>query len=148
MQTYPHRYPVHAAARPEGEVILSSAGLPDLPSAPPLEFDGPGNQWSPETLLVGAAADCFILSFRAVASASKISWRALSCDVEGTLDRVDGVARFTHMTVRAHLVIPPETDRTRAQRLLEKSEKICIILNSLRVSAELSTDIVVEEASG
>jgi len=148
MHDYPHRYPAHAAARPEGDVILSSAGLPDLPSAPPKEFDGPGNQWSPETMLVGAAADCFILSFRAVAAASKLTWRALSCDVEGTLDRVDGVTRFTHMSVRAHLVVPPETDVARAQRLLEKSEKICIILNSLRLTAELETNIVVEAASG
>jgi hypothetical protein len=33
----------------------------------PREFDGRGNQWSPESLLAAALADCFVLSFRAVA---------------------------------------------------------------------------------
>jgi len=147
MHPYPHRYPVRASAQPAGNVILSSAGIPDLSSAPPREFDGPGDQWSPETLLVAAAADCFILSFRAVAGASKLAWTSLTCDVEGVLDRVDGATRFTEMLVRARLVVPAGTDEARAQRLLEKAEKVCLIMNSLKASPQLVADIVVTPAS-
>jgi len=146
MHPYPHRYPVHAAAQPQGDVTLSSAGIPDLRTAPPAEFDGPGGQWSPETLLVGAAADCFILSFRAVAAASKLSWTSLACDVEGMLDRVEGITRFTAMTVRAQLLVPPGTDVQRATRLLEKAEKVCLIMSSLKLTPQLFTDVVVVEA--
>ena len=67
MKPYPHHYQVAASAGVEGEVLLASAGLEPINTAPPVEFDGPGNRWSPETLLVGAIADCFILTFRAVA---------------------------------------------------------------------------------
>ena len=55
MDTYPHHYKVQAAAKTEGSVALASERLPKLSSAPPLQFGGPGDQWSPETLLVAAA---------------------------------------------------------------------------------------------
>lgn len=144
MHPYPHRYPVRASAQPQGNVMLTSSGLPNLTSAAPAEFDGPGDQWSPETLLVGAAADCFILSFRAVANASKLAWSALSCDVEGVLDRVEGVTCFTEMIVRARLVVPAGTDEERARRLLEKADKVCLIMNSLKLTPQLVADVVVE----
>lgn len=54
---------------------------------------------SPETLLVGAAVTCFILTFRAMAQASKLTWLQLSCKRKA-LDRVDGVNRFTALPMR------------------------------------------------
>ena len=100
MHPYPHHYAVQAAATPEGDVPVSSQGLPDLATAPPAEFDGPGDRWSPETLLCAAVADCFLLSFRGVARAAKLPWTSLRCEVRGTLDRVDGKTRFTRIEVR------------------------------------------------
>ena len=72
-------------------VILTSTGIPALSSAAPSQFGGPGDRWSPETLIVGAIADCFILTFRAVARASTLPWTALRCNVTGTLDRIERV---------------------------------------------------------
>ena len=48
MHPYPHLYTVHATAEPTGDVPLNSPGLPALPTAPPAEFDGPGDRWSLE----------------------------------------------------------------------------------------------------
>jgi organic hydroperoxide reductase OsmC/OhrA len=98
MESYPHYYSVDASARASGSVVLSAAGLPPLQTAPPAQFDGPGDLWSPETLFVAAAADCFVLTFRAIARASNFSWTALRCDAEGRLDRTDGTDRFTQLT--------------------------------------------------
>jgi hypothetical protein len=36
---------------------------------------------------VAAVADCFALTFRAVAKASQLQWTKLLCDADGTLDR-------------------------------------------------------------
>jgi organic hydroperoxide reductase OsmC/OhrA len=142
MHPFPHHYVTRATASPEGDVPLASGGLPTLATAPPAEFGGPGDRWSPETLLVGAVADCFILTFRAVAKASAMSWVALSCEAEGTLDRIDRVTRFTDVRVRATLQVPPGTDGAKAMRLLERSEQVCLITNSL--SAEVHLDARVE----
>jgi organic hydroperoxide reductase OsmC/OhrA len=127
----PHVYSASASSKPEGEVTLASAGLAAIASAAPLEFGGPGDRWSPETLLIAAVADCFTLSFRAVAAASKLAWTSLDVSASGTLDKVERVTRFTRVDVRATLRVPASVDAARAQRLLERAEQICFISNSL-----------------
>lgn len=141
MHPFPHRYQVGASAAPDGHVRLSSAGIPDLSTAPPAEFDGPGDAWSPETLLVGAVADCFVLSFRAVAGASKMPWNTLEVTVEGELDRVEKVTQFVAMRIHARLQVPPDVGADRAERLLQRAETACLISNSLKASITLTTEI-------
>ena len=144
MQDLPHHYHVSASAETAGNIVLKADDLPQLVSAPPAEFGGPGDQWSPEHLLVAAVADCFILTFRAIARASKLEWSGLASSATGVLERVERVNRFTSFTVSATLTVPAGTDIDKAQRLLEKSESACLITNSLTAGCQLETDIVVE----
>jgi organic hydroperoxide reductase OsmC/OhrA len=143
MQDFPHRYTATALAKTVGDVTLESPRLAAIASAGPAEFGGPGNRWSPETLLVAAHADCFVLGFRAVAQASKLAWLSLRCEVEGTLDRVERVTQFTAFSVRASLTVPAGTDVDRARSLLEKAEKVCLIANSLKAQAKLEATVEV-----
>jgi organic hydroperoxide reductase OsmC/OhrA len=142
MHPFPHHYRVRIGIRPEGEVSLDSEGLPQLRSMPPPEFDGPGGFWSPETLLLAALGDCTMLTFRAIARASRFEWRELAADVEGVLERIDGNSRFTKITTRVRLVIPAGADAAKAQHLLAKAEKGCPISNSLTAEKHLETEIV------
>lgn len=144
MQELPHHYTVCASAGPEGDVGLDTEGLPTLASAPPVEFGGPGGRWSPESLLVAAVADCFVLSFRAIARASRLPWESLQCSVEGTLARVDGVTKFTAFAIQATLRTPADVDKAKAGRLLEKAEASCLITNSMTATTHLTA--VVENA--
>jgi organic hydroperoxide reductase OsmC/OhrA len=144
MQAYPHRYGVNVTAEREGSVAVRSDDLPVLTTAPPPQYGGPTGQWSPETLLVAAAADCFVLTFRAVASASKLAWRHLDCAAEGVLDRRDGVVRFTELHLRARLLLPAGGDPDRARRLLEKAEGACLVTNSLALRPTLTADVTAE----
>jgi peroxiredoxin-like protein len=143
MHPYPHLYAVHARADSTGDVDLHAERLPTLKTAPPVEFDGPGDRWSPETLLCAAVADCFVLSFRAVARASKLDWHAVEASVEGKLDRVEGKSRFTEIVVRATLRVPAGTDHQRAEKLMEKAEQVCLISNSLLAERRLEPTVVV-----
>ena len=142
MHPFPHHYTVRATTAPAGPVALDSAGLPVLASDGPAEFDGPGTLWSPETLLTAALADCFVLSFRAVAAASRFEWRSLHCEAEGTLDRVERVTQFTAFRLRARLELPGGADEDRARRLLEKAEQVCLISSSLKASIHLEAEVV------
>ena len=83
MQPFPDRYEVSAGATVTGDVTLESERLPALKSAAPAGFGGPGDRWSPETLLVGAVADCFMLTFRAIAGMSQLPWTSLRCEAVG-----------------------------------------------------------------
>jgi peroxiredoxin-like protein len=144
MQDFPHHYQVRGSASADSPVLLSADNLPEIATAPPAEFGGPGDKWSPEGLLVAAVADCFILSFRAIARASKFEWIDLRCEVSGTLDRVERVTRFTAINVQASLSVPAGTDIEKADKLLHKAEQSCLITNSLIADSTLSTTITTD----
>jgi organic hydroperoxide reductase OsmC/OhrA len=139
---YPHHYVASASAKASGSVAVNSPGLPTIETAPPPEFDGPGGIWSPETLLCASIADCLILTFRAMAAASKFEWSALECRVEGTLDRADGVTQFTAYTIHATLTIPPSADAAKGRQLVERSEQRCLVTNSLKGTKTLMAEVV------
>jgi len=141
MRPYPHLYTVQASATPDGDVPVSSSGLPILTTAPPAEFDGPGDRWSPETLLCAAVADCFLLSFRGVARAQKLAWSSLRCEVEGALNRVEGKTRFTHILVKAALLVPEGTDHDKALKAMERAEHVCLITNSLLAERRIEATV-------
>jgi organic hydroperoxide reductase OsmC/OhrA len=147
MHPYPHRYGVNASAASQGVVAVSARGLPDIATQPPPEFGGPEGFWSPESLLVAAVADCFILSFRAVARASRLEWERLDVDVEGVLDRVEGTTRFTAFVVKPRLRIGAAADEQVARAALEKAEHVCLITNSLIAKCELQPMVSIGDAA-
>ena len=142
MQDLPHHYIVSASAKSDSNVTLSSRGLDDLDTAGPPEFGGPGDVWSPETLLVGAVADCLILSFRATARAARLEWESLQCETTGTLDKIERVTQFTSFDISAELTIPAGGNALKAERLLEKAEHHCLITNSMKAESRLKTRVV------
>jgi organic hydroperoxide reductase OsmC/OhrA len=141
MSSYPHHYVASASALREGNVALESPGLPALSTAPPTEFGGPGDRWSPETLCVGAVADCFILTFRSVARAAQLPWLSLRAEAVGTLDRVERSTQFTHFMLRAALEVPAGVSEVEAKAVLERAERACLIRNSLKGSSQLDVQI-------
>jgi len=147
MQAFPHHYAVSAGAALGDDVTLASDRLPSLPSAPPAEFGGPGDRWSPETLLVAAVADCFVLTFRAIAGVSKLPWISLTCEVTGTVDRIERVTQFTEFQVRAHLLVPPGTNEDLAHRSLVRAEQTCLVTNSLKAAPHLDARVEVAQAA-
>ena len=127
------------------------SGVPKVPaltySAPP-EFKGQENIWSPEHLFVAAIATCFINTFEAIAEFSKFSFVALEASAEGVLQKGEGGYRFTHVTVRPTLRISDEADRERALRLLEKSEKACLVSRSISSEITLEPTILTTADTG
>ena len=142
MQDLPHYYKVTVNADSDSAVV-SSAGVDNLETAGPVEFGGPGDAWSPEALLVAAVADCFALTFRAIARASKLDWTSLRCDASGTLDKLDKVTQFTGFDLNVELTVPAGTDERKANRLLQRAEHHCLITNSLKADSELNATLCV-----
>ena len=144
MENFPHHYKTKAISTITGNITLIADNKPELLSAPPEEFDGPGDLWSPEDLLVAAVADCFILSFKAIAKASRVSWISISCEASGVLDKVERSLQFTSFEVNVKLDIPPDEDHEKAARALQKAEKNCLITNSLKADCNLEYEIIIE----
>ena len=142
MQKFPHMYSVKVAGKPENNLTVYAENLPPLEIAPPLQFDGPGDQWSPEDLLMASVANCFVLSFRAIARANKLEWSSIECVSEGTLDRVNGKALFAHILTKVKLNISQDQSVETAEKTLNRAEETCLISNSLTCISELEFNIV------
>lgn len=144
MHGFPHHYPTTASGGNEGNVVVSADGLPDLDTQAPPQFGGPEGVWSPETMLSAAVANCFILSFRAIARASKFEWTALECNVDAVLDRPERTTFFTAFNIHAVLRMPEGSKPEMAERLLEKAESICLVTASLKSETILTTEIRID----
>jgi organic hydroperoxide reductase OsmC/OhrA len=145
MKPLPHQYEVDAITADRGTVELRSPKLPPLISGPPAEFGGSGDVWSPETLLVAAAADCFVLTFKALAATSRLHWSNIVCNARGKLDHAEDGVRFTEIELKTRLEIPADTDLEKARRVLERTEKACLVGNSLKFVPTVHYEVAVEE---
>ena len=141
MQSLPHRYEVAAGATITGDVTLEGDGLPALKSASPAEFGGPGDRWSPETLVVAAVADCSGPPFGRLLISPSWRGRRLGVKPWARWIRIDRVTRFTEVTVRASLQVPDGTNEVKARRLLEKAEQSCLFSNSLKATVHLEAEV-------
>ena len=87
MKPLPHVYEVTLSGVPKGYATLLTGGVPALRSAPPKDFDVPGDAWSPEHLLLASVESCFMFTFQAIAQASKFDFLSLELSGSGTVDR-------------------------------------------------------------
>ena len=112
--------------------------------ATPPQFDqGIENIWSPEHLFTASVSSCFMTTFLAISSHSKMEFESFTCRAEGVLDQIDGKYLMTEVKLFPHLVILREEDREKADRILTKSEKACLISNSVNGKVSLFPDISV-----
>jgi organic hydroperoxide reductase OsmC/OhrA len=138
---YPHHYRVIADVNSASDVTLKSVGLPSMRSAAPMEFDGPGDLWSPEHLIVAAIADCYAVTFQGLARRSNLAFESLTCAVDGTLERVENVTRFTRFIVRPRLQLADGAHLDLARRILVRAEETCLITRSLNAVIDLDLQI-------
>jgi len=127
----------------EGRIgTLSSDSLPSMKVATPPEFPkGVAGIWSPEHLFVSSAAICLMTTFLSIAENSSLPFNSFSCGAEGKLEKVDGIIMISEIELKPEVVIPEEKYREKAGRIVEKSEKMCLISNSMKTKTKLSPEI-------
>lgn len=150
-----HNYKVHVRWSSGRRGVLCS---PDIAGAapenacletgtPPQFANGVEGVWSPEHLYAAAVASCFMTTFLAIADNSKLEFTGFECEADGILEFPENRPLMTAVVLRVTVTIVSENDEARAKRVLEKSEKACLISNSIRSAVELVTDIRITETS-
>ena len=147
MKPLPHRYDVQLKGGSTGYGHLDTVGRRTLATAPPIEFGGPGDAWSPEHLLLAAVESCFLFTFRAVARASKLDFINANIHVEGTVDHQAGVTKFTEIVIRPRLTFASGVDRAKVAAVIAKTEKNCLVSATLAIPVQVEADIVENEAA-
>ncbi len=113
--------------------------------ATPPEFPkGMPNIWSPEHLFTASVSSCLMTTFLAIAENSKLDFIGFSCKSKGVLDKVDGKFLMTEVFLEPTVTIKNEKDRERTERVLQKSEAVCLISNSIKSKITMIPKIIVE----
>lgn len=142
MKQFPHNYATISNCKPTGVVITQSRECSKLFVAEPEEFDGKTKEWSPEQMFVSTVANCLLLTFRAIANASKFEYVDMSCVANGKLDRIDGINLFTQIDIKVDLFLHEGSDKDKGLRLLNKAEKQCLIKNSITAEINFNNEIL------
>ncbi|MFY0650796.1 MAG: OsmC family protein [Cyclobacteriaceae bacterium] len=110
--------------------------------ATPPEFPkGIPGIWSPEHLFTASVNSCLMTTFLAIAENSKLEFADFQCKAKGKLDKVDGKFLMSEIILEPTVVLFHEKDHDRAIRILEKSEKACLISNSIKSKIRMNSKI-------
>lgn len=139
-----HIYNVDLKWNEERIGVLTSPELDDVieVATPPQFPKGVAGIWSPEHLLTASVNSCFMTTFLAVAENSKLEFKELSCKAGGKLEQIEGKYLITEVALNPTLVLTNKEDQEKAQRILEKSEKACLISNSIKAKVVLNPIII------
>lgn len=114
-------------------------------ATPPQFPKGVEGIWSPEHFFTAAVNSCFMTTFLAIAENSRLEFKEFSCNAVGVLDQVDGKYLMTEVILSPTLVIAKEEDKEKALRVLDKSEKACLISNSINSKVSLNPIVTAPE---
>jgi peroxiredoxin-like protein len=127
-----YRYTTSVRWTGEKKGVLAVAGKPSVEVATPPEFRGHEGIWSPEDLYVASVNSCIMTTFLAFAERAEIALAGFESEAEGLLEFVDGSLRFTRIVVRPRIALRSEEDRGKAEEILRKAERSCLVSNSIR----------------
>lgn len=142
-----HKYKVDLKWSSERKGEISSPVLEQkIEVATPPEFPkGMAGIWSPEHLFTAAVSSCFMTTFLAIAENSNLEFSNLRCPAEGIIGKTDGKFAMTEIILKPVLTIPNEADKEKAEKVMVKAEKACLISNSITSNVHLETEVLVTE---
>lgn len=140
-----HHYEVDLVWTSDRKGTISSPVLnSSIEVATPPEFPkGIPGIWSPEHLLVAAVNSCYMTTFLAIAENFKLAFESLDCKAVGLLEQPEGKYLITTVLLKPVLVINDEHNAEKAMRVLEKTEKACLISNSIKATIKLDAVVKV-----
>lgn len=135
---------LHWLAEDRGIMHAHAANGP-LYTSSPAEFGGSGKEWSPEHLLLSAIDSCYMLTFVGFAKKANLSFTHLECNAIGQVQLVDGKYKFSIINVYPKIQISNEAFRELANATALKTQRYCLVSNSINAEIIYHTEIVHEK---
>ncbi|MCC7430213.1 OsmC family protein [bacterium] len=146
MDTHFYTTSINWLGEKKGKISANDSGnLPfsEIEVATPPEFNGHAGLWSPEHLFVASANVCLMSTFLSFAEKFKLEFETFSSEGTGKLEKVEGKGLlFTEIILKPKLKIKNLEDKNKALQVLEKSEKYCLISNSMACKVSLEPEIL------
>lgn len=117
---------------------ISEPTLDTIKVATPPEFPkGVPNIWSPEHLYVASVNVCLMTTFLAVAENSRLEFENYSAEATGKLEKVERTMQITEIVIKPKITLKNKEDEEKALRIINKSEDVCLISNSIKTKVIL-----------
>jgi len=137
-----YKYSISVRWAGEKKGMLTTAGKPSVEVATPPEFKGHEGIWSPEDLYVASVNACIMTTFLAFAERAGLAFEGYESEAEGLLEFVDNRFVFTKIVIRPRIALRSGEDRIKAEEILHKAERNCLVSNSIRTEVSLEPTIV------
>jgi organic hydroperoxide reductase OsmC/OhrA len=147
MENLRYSFEINAVWSSDRTVKINSPALPQSieTTIPPPFTHGIAGYWSAEHLFLASLASCFAHTFQNIAQLSELPFDSFSCNISGDAEKIDKVFAFYSVKLFPTLIIPLETYRPKAESILEKAERNCIIANSVKTQIIIESKILVSE---
>ncbi len=143
-----YTYEVNLKWTSQSKGTLRAPNLPqDIEVAIPADFPkGIEGIWSPEHLFVASINGCLMTTFLMIAENSKLEFISFESQSICKVDRIEDKYLLTEIILKPKIVIPNSQKPDRARRIIEMSEKACIISNAIKTNIRLEPEIIVEHS--
>ena len=111
--------------------------------ATPVVFGGKGREWSPEHLFLSAISSCFMTTYLAFAKKLDFEIANFECSTIGQVELVEGKYQFTRINIFPKIFISDEALKPKAKQALEKTQKYCLVSNSINAEIIYHSEVVI-----
>jgi peroxiredoxin-like protein len=126
------------------------AGIAKTESAPtvihftaPPSFGGDPGRWNPEEMMLAALGACFTTTFQALATYSHLPYTDMEVEVRGEVEKTTSGYQFTSITISPKVTIEDEQQRGLADKVLRKSEALCLVSRALSTPKKFAPVVLV-----
>lgn len=109
----------------------------------PIEFDGQGNEWSPEQLFLASISSCFVSTYLFFAKSEKLEGIELECEIIGQVEMINEKYRFTNINLFPKIMIASESLREKANKVLEKTHQHCLVAQSVNAFIFYHSEVLI-----
>ena len=113
------------------DVVVRTAGKPELAGSADVPFRGSADRWNPEELLLAALAQCHLLSYLHSAVKHGIVVVDYADSAEATMEQAGDGGRFTSVTLRPRVTITDASKADLAQQIHAEASANCFIAASV-----------------
>ncbi|WP_423917673.1 OsmC family protein [Frigoribacterium sp. 2-23] len=126
--------------------VLSAEGKHDIEGSADRTFHGDADRWNPEELLLGALAQCHMLSYLHVATTLGVVVTAYTDSAVGTMEQTaDGGGHFTSATLRPVVTVADASMVDAARDAHAEASRKCFIAASVNFPLGHEPRIVVAD---
>jgi organic hydroperoxide reductase OsmC/OhrA len=112
--------------------------------ATPRAFGGEGKEWSPEHLFLSSISSCFMTTFLVFARKIDFGIQHFECKAIGQIELKGGKFKFTNVILYPKVFIADESLRQKANLALQKTQKYCLVGNSVNATIIYHSEILIE----